>query len=112
MDKLFLGTQVRTYREKRGYSQELFAEKINLSQVHTGYIERGMRLPSLDSLSRISTVLEVPVDVLINGESLADVSVRMKMINTKIVALGTEKATEVLEMFETIVDVAKKYTKV
>lgn len=111
MDKEFIGPQVRKYREKRGLAQEFLAEKVELSQIQISYIERGKRLPSLASLVRISDVLMVPVDILIHGENDANISVRMKILNTRIEELEPKKAAEVLELIETIVEVSEKYTK-
>lgn len=62
MDKLKLGERIRYFRKKAGYTQEAFAEKLEKSQHHITYIERGKSLPSVPMLYDMSQVLQVPID--------------------------------------------------
>lgn len=41
-------------REKRGLSMTAVAERAGLSQQMISYVERGMRVPTLDTLLRIA----------------------------------------------------------
>lgn len=54
------GAAVRRFREKQGYSQEAFAEKIHVHRTYLGGIERGERNPTLASIFRIAEALDVP----------------------------------------------------
>ena len=57
---LNFGAAVRRLREKQGYSQEAFAEKIRVHRTYLGGIERGERNPTLASIFRIAEALNVP----------------------------------------------------
>lgn len=46
-------------RKKQGYTQESFAEKLDLSVAYVTALERGYRLPSLPHLVRIARVLGI-----------------------------------------------------
>ncbi len=61
-----LGDSVRSKRKMVNYSQELLAEKANLSAVFISRIERGIESPSIDSLVKIAKALGCKVhDIVI-----------------------------------------------
>ena len=67
-----IGSQVRHYRTDRNWTQGELAEKADLSLDMIGRLERGTATPSLDSLFRLASVLEVPPAVLLGGLPLDD----------------------------------------
>ena len=56
-----LGEAIRSYRREAGFSQELLAEKADLSTVFISRVERGVANSSVDSLVRIARALHVQV---------------------------------------------------
>ena len=56
-----LGKRIRALRKSKTLTQELLGEKAGLSYKFVGEIERGEVNPSLDSLERIATALDVKV---------------------------------------------------
>lgn len=65
-----IGIRIRFEREKLGLSRERFAEIISLSPFYIGQIERGDRSMSLDTLVKISDVLNVSIDYILKGYTL------------------------------------------
>lgn len=61
----FLGSKVRTLRQRRGWSQEALGARSGLSGKFIGEVERGEKSISVDSLYRVSVALEVPLKDLI-----------------------------------------------
>lgn len=59
-----LGRRIRELREQRGFSQEAFAEEIELDRAYYGGVERGERNVAALNLIRIARGLEVPVGEL------------------------------------------------
>lgn len=55
-----VGRNLRAYRLARGYSQEDFAEVLNVHRTYMGGLERGERNLTLKSLERIAERLDVP----------------------------------------------------
>ncbi len=47
---------------------EALAEITNLSNQHIGHIERGHRKPSLDTITKVSEILNVSLDYLMFGD--------------------------------------------
>ena len=68
MDKATLGKRLREVRLKRGYTQQTLAEKTELGNVYLGEIERGLKMPSLNSFIRIIEVLDVSADYVLRDE--------------------------------------------
>lgn len=57
--RVLVGRRVREARRERGLSQEGLADRSNLSVNMVGYIERGIRAPSLETIERLGTALDV-----------------------------------------------------
>ena len=53
------GQQVKNLRKENGFSQEEFAEKLNILRTYISFIERGERNPSLLMIFKISRALKI-----------------------------------------------------
>ena len=62
-----LGVRCRKARKRKGLSQQRLADQIQISQSYLSKAERGIVLPTVFYLARISKVLNVGVDVLRKG---------------------------------------------
>jgi len=62
-----LGARIRKAREGKGFTQEQLSEECSLSASHIGHIERGTRIPSLETMHAISCTLDVGLDELVFG---------------------------------------------
>lgn len=60
-----LGSILREVRRSRGWSQERLAERSGLDRSYVGEIERSLVSPTLATLEKLATALEVKVSVLI-----------------------------------------------
>ncbi|WP_227762806.1 helix-turn-helix domain-containing protein [Zhaonella formicivorans] len=65
MDYRLLGEKIRKERLSRGLTQEVLAEKANVSVSFMGQIERGERKLSLETLIKIGNVLGLSFDYLL-----------------------------------------------
>lgn len=70
MDYIVMGENIRTFRKERMLTQETLAELCDVSTVFICQIENGTRKPSLDTVYRLSQVLGVTVDEIINPEAV------------------------------------------
>lgn len=60
-----IGENVRRIREKRGITQEHLAFEAGLNRAYIGYIERGERNPSTETLVKIAGALKIsPKDLI------------------------------------------------
>lgn len=102
MNGASIGKRIRTCREEKGWSQETFAEKIGLSVTYTGMIERGEKVPKLETFIRIANSLEVSADLLLAdvlGTRLCiDISARAELINR----LDKEGRNRIYDVIDTL----------
>jgi transcriptional regulator with XRE-family HTH domain len=68
--KIRFGTQLRAIRKQRGLTQEELAEMIDRSVDAVSNMERGISLPSYETLGRLADRLGIPAKEL--TESLED----------------------------------------
>lgn len=54
-----LGRRIQYIRQRRGFTQEVFAEKLKITTSHLGSVEAGLKKPSVDLLFAIAKALEV-----------------------------------------------------
>lgn len=59
-----LGLNIAYYRKLNGYTQEVFAEKLNIDRTTVSKIELATSGVSLDLLFDISELLNVPINQL------------------------------------------------
>lgn len=68
MEKVEMGNRIREGRLKKGYTQKEVAEKANICVMYLSEIERGIKMPSLNSFIQIIEALEVSADYILRGE--------------------------------------------
>lgn len=62
-----IGARIRELRRVQKITQQQMAERIGVSDIHYGRIERGDRAVSLELLERIAETLDVQVTELLTG---------------------------------------------
>lgn len=62
-----IANNLRAERNRKNYSQEVLAEKTNLSAQTISYIERGVQVPSLLTALDIANALEININELLKG---------------------------------------------
>lgn len=72
MDYYAIGQRIRKIRKAHGISQEVLAEKANISVTHMSHIETGNTKLSLPVLVDIATTLEVRTDDLLFDDCSAE----------------------------------------
>lgn len=64
---LAFGKNLVEARRHAGFSQEKPATRCRLHRTEIGKIEKGRRIPRVDTMMRIAGALEVKADVLLSG---------------------------------------------
>ena len=73
-EKQEIGNRIAQRRIEKNYSQEKFADALNLTRAAIGKIERGEVLPKLETLLAIADFLEVSADWIIRGDESTVIS--------------------------------------
>lgn len=78
-------SNLKYYREKRGYSQAKLAELSNCSNGMIGLIEAGKTKPSFDLLVEISCALNIhPADLFLRESSVSKSEIKKQIENVLI----------------------------
>lgn len=70
MDYLALGRRIRERRRELGLTQEALAEKAGISTSFIGHLERAEKIPSLETVVKLSYALDADVNYLVFGRSV------------------------------------------
>ena len=65
MDAKAVALRISAARKAKGLTQEGLAAKANISSTHVGVIERGIKVPNLDTFVAIANALDVSADELL-----------------------------------------------
>ncbi len=71
MDKVTLGNRLREARLQKGYTRQALAELAGVGNVYLGEVERGLKMPSLNTFIKIVEVLEISADFVLRDELTA-----------------------------------------
>ena len=58
---MIIGARIRWFREQKGLSQRDIEERTGLLRCYISRVENGHTIPSLDTLERLASVLDVPL---------------------------------------------------
>lgn len=79
--KKLLGQKVKRLRKLRGYTQENFADMINITPRNLNRIEAGENFVTSETLDKILKALDVSADILFSYEHLKDEDEILKEIH-------------------------------
>ena len=65
LDPKLVGKVIAKFRKRRNLSQEVLSGRADIGRTHLSAIERGERKPTLETLYRLSTALEVKMSEII-----------------------------------------------
>lgn len=64
LDSVIVGKVISYYRTEKGLSQEVLSGLADIGRTHLSAIERGERKPTLETLYRICTALDVKMSTV------------------------------------------------
>lgn len=102
MNKLDLGKRIREARQSKSYTRHMLAEKSGIGEVYLGEIERGIKMPSLNSFIRIIETLEVSADYVLRDEVTAGQLFIFDELTEKLKCLSPQQrrtASEILDAY-------------
>lgn len=108
MNSRMIGKRIRFYRESKKWTQEEFAEKVGLSLTYIGMLERGDKIPKLETFIRIANTLEVSADMLLADVLTTGYSVKSTEMTSKLEKLPSDERERIYDVVETLIKHAKK----
>ena len=107
MNASSIGKRIRKYRKAKGWRQEDFAEKIGLSVTYTGMIERGEKIPKLETFITIANALEVSADLLLADVLTTGYNVKSSEMTEKIASLTPSERDRIYNVVNSMINFEK-----
>ena len=107
MDKNSIGNNIRKYRIDKKMNQEQLAERADLSTPYIGMIERGEKMPSLESFIKIVNALDVSADVILCDRLTNHFSIKNTILDQKLQNISEDSRNVIYEL----IDIALRHFK-
>ena len=104
MELTTIGGRVRHKRLEKGYSQHALAEKLEIGNVYLSEIERNKKLPSINTLIKLATVLEVSADYILRGTMSPAPTYKQTELTRKLDTLTPKQLRTVHALLKVYVD--------
>ena len=108
MNTSSIGKRIRKIREAKGWRQEDFAERVGLSVTYTGMIERGEKVPKLETFITIANALEVSADLLLSDVLSTGYTVKSSEMTEEIASLPPAERDRIYSVVRAMIDYEKK----
>lgn len=108
MNSRMIGKRIRFYRESKKWTQEEFAEKVGLSLTYIGMLERGDKIPKLETFISIANTLEVSADMLLADVLTTGYSVKSTEMTSKLEKLSSDERERIYDVVDTLIQHATK----
>lgn len=99
-----IGQRIRSYRLQNGLNQEELAEKCGLHPTYIGQVERGEKNATLESVSKITNGLSLPLSKLFeNMGSEADIENYPAEAYDLMLSLPTDEQEKMIKIMQMII---------
>lgn len=103
-----IGKNIRKFREIKKLRQEDLAEKTDLTTNYIGMIERGEKIPSLETFINILDSLGVSADMVLSDVLDNGYTVKDSLLNEKLEKLVPEDRNRIYEVIDTMMKHSKQ----
>lgn len=100
IDYKLIGERIKQARKSKNMTQEILAEKLNVSIGYISQVERGITKISLDLLGAISSILDCNVASLISGSATHSNEYMTDELINAIKSLDEKKRRYILEIIK------------
>ena len=110
-----IGRHIKAARKARRMTQEMLAEKMDVSLGYIGKIERGAKLINLARIAQICLILQVPIEDMIAGcvdKELDDIPVINALTQERVDAIHTLLKGQPRKVTDMVTEVVHDIVKV
>lgn len=98
-----IGKNIRAFRLAKKLRQEDLAEKTGLSANYVGMVERGEKIPSLETFINIVNALGISADMVLTDVVDTGYTVKNSMLNEKLSKLSADDREKIYEVIDTLI---------
>lgn len=103
MNTKSLGKKLKSYRAKCGWSLKECSERIGISTRYLADIERGDKIPKLETFILILNTLTASADDVLQDSLVAGYEAKSNDIIRKLQMLDVSKRKQALDIFESVI---------
>ena len=103
-----IGKNIRKYRLMKKLRQEDLAEKTGLTANYIGMVERGEKIPSLETFIKILNTLGISADMVLSDVLDNGYTIKNSMLNEKLEKLAPEDRNRIYEVIDTMIKQSKQ----
>ena len=100
MDYVALGARIKNKRLEQNLTQEQLDEKVELSAVYIGQIERGERKMTIDTLVKLANSLNSSIEELLKDSTSSNVNARLNELVNIAKELDTSDIDKVIDVIK------------
>ena len=104
VDYKLIGKRIKNQRVSMGLTQEMLAEKLEVTIGYVSQVERGITKISLDLLAKLSDILQKDVSFFIAGSSTESENYMLDGMMLKFKQLNGRDRKLVLEIMDLMID--------
>ena len=98
-----IGKNIRRFRTEKKMRQEGLAERAGLSTNYIGMVERGEKLPSLESFIGIVNALGVSADMILADVLDTGYEIKHSLLNDKLKSLSKNDRERIYAVIDTMI---------
>ena len=103
-----IGKNIRKYRTQKKLRQDELAEKTDLSTNYVGMVERGEKIPALDTFLKIANALEVSADMLLADVLYNNYTIKDSLLAEKLDKLTSDDREKIYDVIDTMIKHSSK----
>lgn len=104
MDWSSIGRNLRQYRQESGLRQEDLARAAGLSVNYIGMVERGEKIPSLETFVALLNLLHVSADMVLTDVVDTGYTVKQSMLAEQVGRLSAAERERIYAVVQVLVD--------
>ena len=103
MDTKSMGNKIRAYRAKCGWSIKECAERVGISTRYLADIERGDKVPKLETFLDILNTIAASADDVLQDSLIAGYEVKSNYMIKKLESLDVTKRKQALDILDSVI---------
>lgn len=104
MDKSVIGKRIREQRKEHKLTLEKFSDMAGIGTVYLGEIERGEKMPSMNTFIKMVNALDISADIFLRDEVAAAKPYVLNEITEKMKDLSPPQLKMVNDVFNAMLD--------
>jgi len=104
---ILVGSVIRELRKQRKLSQEQLALRADLTTSYIGMLERGLKSPTVDTLEKLSSALEVNIAELFHSSEKSKNDSQLKKLSERVEHFSDPTKSKFIETVYTLASLIK-----